>query len=482
MERDGAPWLASVLRSYRNIPRQPNWLTSALPGAGWHQWGLAAGWYCYRNGHMVENGSDPVYKFYAEEATKLGLTAGYYFTHQDSGHVQGPSAAAATSVYTWPYIDGVMKERFADKNVAAVAMSKAVRPKRVSTETVCLFPPPMQLGMTALAAAASGPFYKDDPVLAGTRLKPDFVYKLPSSDGTSKRMAQTYNAISGLVETFARRLDIDPVAVLAVWYVESGGRLFTPGRPVLRFENHIFFKYWGVDHEALFDKHFQFGGHAGIPGPKSKNHRFRNTPSEAWRPVYIDSQDREYEVFALAESLGGREAACLSASFGGPQIMGFNYGVCGYPSAAAMVEAFGADQRWQVLGFYDFSRSNSLIDEIRHKQWVAFGDKYNSHGAVYGPKLKAAFDTKQALLGLPKLPNPPSDMVAVLAVRERASVKPKRAARKAKRVASKTKRAAQKSRRRASRKSKRAGGGTKRATTRTTRASTRSRRSGRRAA
>src|SRR5262245_37362253 len=39
MERDGAPWLASVLKSYRNIPRQQNWLTSQLPGSGWHQWG-----------------------------------------------------------------------------------------------------------------------------------------------------------------------------------------------------------------------------------------------------------------------------------------------------------------------------------------------------------------------------------------------------------------------------------------------------------
>ncbi len=305
MERDGAPWLASVLRSYRNIPRQPNWLTSALPGAGWHQWGLAADCYCYRNGHMVENGSDPVYKFYAEEATKLGLTAGYYFTHQDSGHVQGPSAAAATSVYTWSYIDGVMKERFADKQLAAVALGKAVRPKRVSTETVALFPASMQLDMRTLAAAAPGPFYKDDPVLAGTRLEPDFVYKLPSSDGTLKRMAQTYNAIGGLVETLARRLDIDPVAVLAVWYVESGGRTFTPGMPVLRFENHKFFKYWGVDHEALFDKHFQFGGHAGIPGASHKNHRYRIKPTDDWRPVHIESQDREYEVFALAESLGG---------------------------------------------------------------------------------------------------------------------------------------------------------------------------------
>src|SRR5262245_65712999 len=111
MERAGAPWLASVLKSYRNIPRGSQWLTNALPGAGWHQWGLAADCYCYRNGKMVEDGSDPVYKFYAEEAVKLGLTAGYYFRNQDSGHVQGPSADGATDVYTWSYIDSVMKER-----------------------------------------------------------------------------------------------------------------------------------------------------------------------------------------------------------------------------------------------------------------------------------------------------------------------------------------------------------------------------------
>jgi hypothetical protein len=72
-------------------------------------------------------------------------------------------------------------------------------------------------------------------------------------------MAQTYNTIGGLVDTLARRLGIDPVAVLAVWYVGSGGRAFTPGRPVLRFESHKFFKYWGTDHEPLFDKHFHSG-------------------------------------------------------------------------------------------------------------------------------------------------------------------------------------------------------------------------------
>ena len=427
MERDGAPWLASVLRAYRNIPRQPRWLTSALPGSGWHQWGLAADCYCYRNGKMVENGSDPVYRFYADEAIKLGLTAGYYFGHQDSGHVQGPSAGGAVDVYTWSYIDSVMKARFADKERVALAGAVARTVVRIDTTALSA-----QLGVRGLAAATAGagPYYKDDPILIGTRLEPDFVYSVPSGNSTLKRMAQTYNAIGGLVDTLARRLGIDPVAVLAVWYVESGGRAFTPGRPVLRFENHKFFKYWGTDHEPLFDKHFQFGGHGGIPAPSYKNHKFRDKPSDPWRPVHTDSQDREYEVFALAERLGGREAACLSSSFGGPQIMGFNNGICGYPSASAMAEAFGADQRWQVLGFYDFCKSNNLIDEVQNKQWNAFGQKYNGDGAVYGPKLKDAFDTKQALLALPTTPNPPVERLTIMTVgptpRRSAAAKPKR--------------------------------------------------------
>ena len=36
-----------------------------------------------------------------------------------------------------------------------------------------------------------------------------------------------------------------------------------------------------------------------------------------------------------------------------------------------MAEAFGADQRWQVLGFYDFCKSNNLIDEVQNNQWNA---------------------------------------------------------------------------------------------------------------
>lgn len=388
MEKDGAPWLASVLRSYRGIPRTPRWLTSQLPGSGWHQWGLAADCYCYRNGKMVEDGSDPAYKFYADEAIKLGLTAGYYFGNQDSGHVQGPSASGATAVYTWSHIDAVMKERFGDKEAVALATT----PKAI-----------------AIASVAAG-FYKDDPDLIAARVEPDFRYKLPSKGDTLQAMARTYNEVGGLIERVGAELDIDPVAVLAVWYVESSGRSFIPGRPVLRLENHKFYKYWGQNHEKEFDRHFQFGGHAGIPGGSSKNHKYRRKATGAWLPSHIagsGSQDREYDAFDVAAGLGGREAASLSSSFGGPQIMGFNHPVCGYQSAVALADAFALSPRWQVLGFFDFCRSNNLIDEIAQQDWFEFGSAYNGDGSVYGPKLEAAFDQKNALLALEKIPNPP---------------------------------------------------------------------------
>jgi hypothetical protein len=115
MVNKGAPWLASLLTDLRDVPRKKQWQTSQLPGSGWHQWGEAADCYCFRNGKLVSSGADPCYATYAEEAERLGLTAGYYFSQQDSGHVQARSMAGATDVYTWPYIDTVMKARFGDK-------------------------------------------------------------------------------------------------------------------------------------------------------------------------------------------------------------------------------------------------------------------------------------------------------------------------------------------------------------------------------
>jgi len=110
-----ANWTADLVARYRDIARQKGWLTNALPGAGWHQWGQAADCYCYRDGKMVESAQDACYKTYAEIAKSLGLTPGYYFSHQDAGHVQMRPEGGATDIYSWAYIDETMRQRFGDK-------------------------------------------------------------------------------------------------------------------------------------------------------------------------------------------------------------------------------------------------------------------------------------------------------------------------------------------------------------------------------
>jgi len=67
-----------------------------------------------------------------------------------------------------------------------------------------------------------------------------------------------------------------------------------------------------------------------------------------------------------------------------------------------MFNQFALDQRWHVLGFFDFVQSKNLIDAIRRKQWVSFGAQYNGDGPTYGPLLQDAFGNKAALNALPR--------------------------------------------------------------------------------
>jgi len=244
-------------------------------------------------------------------------------------------------------------------------------------------------------------YFKDNPALAAASLAPAKPVAAPPPSGTILgRMARSYNAVGGLINIVAQIAKIDPVAVLSVWYVESGGAPFVPGQPVLRFEVHKFYKYWGRTHLAEFDAHFQFGGHAGIPGTPSQNHKYRVAADGAWSTFHGD-QAKEYDVFALATSLSTKDLACMSASFGGAQIMGFNHGACGYDTAAAMFDAFAADARWQVLGFFDFCQTNAgLLHDIQVEDWVSFGTVYNGDGATYGPHLAEAYGQKTALEAL----------------------------------------------------------------------------------
>ena len=247
-------------------------------------------------------------------------------------------------------------------------------------------------------------FYKDDPALTQTALTPKNPYSdLPSPNSQLGRLARTYNRIGGLLEAFAVKTGVSEKSALAVWYVESGGAEFVQDQPILRFENHRFWKNWGDDHSSQFDTHFQFGGHAGVGGKSWKNHRFRNSASDPWTKFHGE-QPTEYKVFNFAIGLGGSEAACLSSSFGGPQVLGSNFGLLGYETAVKLYEAFKQSERWHVCGFFDFCSSNGIIDDIKNKRWRDFAKVYNGAGQAdeYAELIKDAYKTAEKLDTLPR--------------------------------------------------------------------------------
>jgi hypothetical protein len=239
-------------------------------------------------------------------------------------------------------------------------------------------------------------FYKDDSTLKAAALAPKKpIAGLPPAGTTLGSVARSYNSIGGLVDRLGAVTRVETIAALAVWMVESGGRPFTQGRPVMRFENHVFWDHWGKDNPKTFDAHFVFGGH-GAAGKRWENHKWRETAADPWASFHGD-QAKEYDVYHFARTLSGVELAAQSASWGGTQVMGFNHDLIGYGSAFDLVNAFARDLRWQVLGFFDFCRSAGLVDEIRAHDWVAFGNGYNGAGggAAYGPQLKAIYDLKK---------------------------------------------------------------------------------------
>jgi hypothetical protein len=212
--------------------------------------------------------------------------------------------------------------------------------------------------------------------------------------------ARNWNRIGGLLQAIERETGIPRAALLAVWMVECGGLPFTRGRPVLRFEPHVFFARWGEQNPQAFDRHFQYGGRNGIEGKRWEQHRFRESEREDWARFHGD-QSKEYRALAVAAKLADEDTACLCASFGGPQIMGFNYAAAGYGSAAAMRRAFARSERWQVLAFLDFCAAKDIIGHLKARDWLSFASVYNGPGnsEAYAAKIAAAYDTARRLTG-----------------------------------------------------------------------------------
>jgi hypothetical protein len=248
-------------------------------------------------------------------------------------------------------------------------------------------------------------FIKDDAALRAVALPPGSLISTTLPNNTPEFfLARTYNRLGGLMDALAAHTGIELAAALAIWFVESGGQPFIPGRPILRFENHKLFSCWGKNDPARYDAFFQHGGRKGVPGKTFENHKWRRSESAPWT-TFHGSQNAEYEVFEFASKLAGREQGCISSSFGGPQILGSNYAMLGYASATELFEAFAESERAHVFGFFDFCAQCKLLEHACNQGWSAFAKGYNGPGNadIYGTRIADAFAAaKRVLRALPK--------------------------------------------------------------------------------
>lgn len=224
-----------------------------------------------------------------------------------------------------------------------------------------------------------------------------------SADSSMNRLvADIWNRYGGLLGALSGILKIDVGTAVAVLAIESGGQGFAAdGRMIIRFENHIFYQYWGKNNQQVFNDHFQFSASQTWLG-----HKWRPTNTEPWRPAnqsdFHGNQNNEWEVFNFARSLNDT-AAKFSISMGAPQIMGFNHAAIGFGSVQDMYDAFRSNERNQIVGFFDFvqgpSSTSRNIQALQARDFNTFAAFYNGTGQAtrYGSLMSSAYETFNAL-------------------------------------------------------------------------------------
>lgn len=177
----------------------------------------------------------------------------------------------------------------------------------------------------------------------------------------------------------ANSLGVEVAVVKAFSEVESQGcGFFTPDKPAILFEAHIFYsqlKSHGLDSNKYLSSN-------------------PNIVSKSWnRKLYyggIKEYDRLNEAIRINE-----DSAYNSISIGKFQIMGNNHKICGYSSAKQMFDEFCKGESIQLDGFVSFIKNNtSLYKALKVKDWNKAAYYYNGKSYEqndYHTKLAAAY-------------------------------------------------------------------------------------------
>ncbi|MBJ3783397.1 N-acetylmuramidase domain-containing protein [Devosia sediminis] len=172
--------------------------------------------------------------------------------------------------------------------------------------------------------------------------------------------------IPELLETAAARLKVRVALLQAIVNVESAGQAFDDkGRLIILPEKHVF---WRELPKALREK-AQALGLATPRWNKRKNYIGLGQPGSDARWV------RLADMVRLDETAGLR-----SASYGAPQIMGFNHSQAGYPTVTDFVLAFAASEEAQISAMVKLLESFGLVAALQAEDIMAITRRYNGSG------------------------------------------------------------------------------------------------------
>lgn len=199
---------------------------------------------------------------------------------------------------------------------------------------------------------------------------------------------------------FARDLNVDPAALMAVVHVESGGRLSTKVRgrqePLIRFEGHYFDRF--LEGDALLQAR-----QVKLADPKAGRVKNPRKQADRW-----DLLDRAIAI--------NRIAALSSTSWGVGQVMGSHWKWLGYGSVDAMVAVARSGVAGQVSILVRYVDKAGLAKALRQQDWAAFARTYNGPAYRrnrYDTRMEKAFKRyskimRDEALSLPKPADVPS--------------------------------------------------------------------------
>lgn len=187
-------------------------------------------------------------------------------------------------------------------------------------------------------------------------------------------------------QKIAEKLGCDHFLVQAIFNVESrSGPFDDRGRLIILPEKHQFWKH--------------------LPAEKRKTAERLGLGHKGWRRktqykgLGRAGDDRRWDLLEKMADLD-EYAALMSFSGGGPQIMGFNYRICGWSSVQEFWRDMAAHEDHQMKAFFNFLKSRNLIDELQEYDIQSIVRVYNGPGqvALYSGRVAAEY---QKLAGKP---------------------------------------------------------------------------------